>query len=125
MMLQEFQENIVSEGEMSLMLFDGEYSHAVLKIAKPGDFRVQDDYGGSVHDYKPSTAEIEFAKKVIHACPELPTYARVDIFKDNYGKWALAELEIFEPELWFRNRHEAASVLAGIIKSKVTYEEVS
>ncbi|WP_435622491.1 ATP-grasp domain-containing protein [Flagellimonas sp.] len=125
MMLQEFQVNIVSEGEMSLMLFEGKYSHAVLKIAKPGDFRVQDDYGGSVHNYEPSTEEIEFAKKVVEACPELPTYARVDIFKDNHGKWALAELEIFEPELWFRNRPDAASVLAHIIKSKVTYEEVS
>ena len=49
----------------------------------------------------------------------------VDIFKDNDGKWALAELEIFEPELWFRNRPEAALILAEIIKSKVTYEEVS
>lgn len=125
MMLQEFQENIVSEGEISLVLFDGKYSHAVLKIAKPGDFRVQDDYGGSVHDYEPSTAEIEFAKQVVEACPELPMYARVDIFKDNDGKWALAELEIFEPELWFRNRPEAALILAEIIKSKVTYEEVS
>ncbi|PRX54756.1 ATP-grasp domain-containing protein [Flagellimonas meridianipacifica] len=125
MMLQEFQRNIVSEGEMSLMLFDGAYSHAVLKIAKPGDFRVQDDYGGSVHDYQPSFEEIEFAKKVVEACPELPTYARVDIFRDNDGNWALAELEIFEPELWFRNRPEAAELLVKIIKSKMAHEEVS
>jgi len=125
MMLQEFQENIVSEGEMSLMLFNGKYSHAVLKIAKPGDFRVQDDYGGSVHDYKPSSEEIEFAQKVVQACPELPTYARVDIFRDNDKNWALAELEIFEPELWFRNKPESAMVLADIIKSKITHEEVS
>ena len=125
MMLQEFQKNIVSEGEMSLMLFNGEYSHAVLKIAKPGDFRVQDDYGGSVHDYKPSIEEIEFAKGVVKACPELPTYARVDIFKDNHGNWALAELEIFEPELWFRNRPEAAKILAQIINKMATHEKVS
>nr|WP_298998934.1 hypothetical protein [uncultured Allomuricauda sp.] len=125
MMLQEFQKNIVSEGEMSLVLFDGAYSHAVLKIAKPGDFRVQDDYGGSVHEYQPSFEEIEFAKKVVEACPELPTYARVDIFRDNDGNWALAELEIFEPELWFRNKTEAAVVLAEIIKSKIAHEKVS
>ncbi|MEM9076001.1 MAG: hypothetical protein AAGC43_03135 [Bacteroidota bacterium] len=125
MMLQEFQKNIVSEGEMSLMLFNGEYSHAVLKIAKPGDFRVQDDYGGSVHDYEPSPKEIEFAKQVVEACPELPIYARVDIFKDNDGNWALAELEIFEPELWFRNRFEAAKILAQIINKMILHEEVS
>ncbi len=125
LMLQEFQKNIVSEGEVSLMVFNGAYSHAVLKIAKPGDFRVQDDYGGTVHDYTPSNAEIEFATNAVHACTEIPAYSRVDIFMDNDGNWALAELEIFEPELWFRNHPEAADVLAGIIKTKRDREKVS
>ena len=96
-MLQEFQKNIVEEGEISMMVFDGRFTHAVLKIAKPGDFRVQDDYGGSVHIYQPSAEEITFAENVVKACSEMPLYARVDIFKDNDGHWALAELEIFEP----------------------------
>jgi glutathione synthase/RimK-type ligase-like ATP-grasp enzyme len=112
MMLQEFQENIVTEGEISMMLFNGEFTHAVLKIAKPGDFRVQDDFGGSVHEYTPSEAQVAFAKSVVHAAPELPVYARVDFFKDNDGNWALAELEIFEPELWFRRNPDAAKTLA-------------
>ncbi|WP_108247031.1 ATP-grasp domain-containing protein [Muricauda brasiliensis] len=116
MMLQEFQHHIVSEGEISMMLFNGEFTHAVLKIAKTGDFRVQDDFGGTVHPYSPSADQIAFAKSVVFAAPELPMYARVDIFKDNQGKWALAELEIFEPELWFRLHPEAADTLAIGIK---------
>jgi glutathione synthase/RimK-type ligase-like ATP-grasp enzyme len=116
MMLQEFQENIVSEGEISMMLFHGEFTHAVLKIAKPGDFRVQDDFGGSVHEYTPSKEQIAFAEKVVGAAPELPVYARVDMFRDNEGNWALAELEIFEPELWFRRNPSAAQKLAKTIK---------
>lgn len=116
MMLQEFQENIVSEGEISMMLFHGEFTHAVLKIAKPGDFRVQDDFGGSVHEYDPSKEQITFAEKVVNAAPELPVYARVDLFRDNEGNWALAELEIFEPELWFRRNPSAAQKLAKTIK---------
>ncbi|MEM6864634.1 MAG: hypothetical protein AAF575_05615 [Bacteroidota bacterium] len=124
MMLQEFQANIVSEGELSLIFFQGKFSHAVLKRAKAGDFRVQDDYGGSVHVYHPSKTEIDFANTVVHACPELPVYARVDIFRDNEGNWALAELEIFEPELWFRNKPEAAHELATIISNKIDYEKV-
>jgi glutathione synthase/RimK-type ligase-like ATP-grasp enzyme len=119
MMLQEFQHHIVSEGEISMMVFNGEFTHAVLKIAKPGDFRVQDDFGGTVHPYSPSAEQIEFAKSVVHAAPELPVYARVDIFKDNNGKWALAELEIFEPELWFRQNPEAADTLAHEIKQNL------
>lgn len=116
MMLQEFQENIVKEGEISMMVFNGKFTHAVLKIAKPGDFRVQDDFGGTVHDYIPSKEQIAFAEKAAQAALELPIYARVDIFKDNNGEWALAELEIFEPELWFRLYPEAANILAKSIK---------
>ncbi|WP_222984258.1 ATP-grasp domain-containing protein [Flagellimonas meishanensis] len=119
MMLQEFQHHIVGEGEISLMVFDGAFTHGVLKVAKPGDFRVQDDFGGSVHAYKPTDEQIDFAKRVVRATPSLPLYARVDIFKDNYGEWALAELEIFEPELWFRMQPEAAKVLAKAIKKRM------
>lgn len=118
MMLQEFQEKIVSEGEISMMVFNGEFTHAVLKIAKPGDFRVQDDYGGSVNPYTPSPEEIVFAQQVVEAAPELPVYARVDIFQDNDGNLALAELEIFEPELWFRRNPKAAEVMASTIKER-------
>ena len=71
MMLQPFQDNIVSKGEISIMIMNGKYTHAVLKIAKKGDFRVQDDYGGSVHDYEPSREEIEFAENTVKSCPEI------------------------------------------------------
>ena len=116
MMLQPFQHNIVSEGELSLMVFNGQFTHAVLKKAKAGDFRVQDDFGGTVHDYEPTKKEITFAENAVKACPELPIYARVDIFRDNDGKIALSELELIEPELWFRHFPKAAQVLATSLK---------
>lgn len=112
MMVQEFQQNIVDQGEISMMVFNGQFTHAVLKVAKPGDFRVQDDFGGSVQLYKATSEEIEFAERTVLAAPELPMYARVDIFRDNDNKLSLAELEIFEPELWFRLNPEAAAFLA-------------
>ena len=111
-LLQEFQYNIMKSGELSLMLFGGNFSHAVLKIAKPGDFRVQDDFGGTVHEHIATDEEIEFAEKAVQACPDIPTYARVDIFRDNNNELALGELELIEPELWFRNKPEAADMLA-------------
>lgn len=119
MMLQPFQHRIVTEGEVSMMVFNGQFTHAILKKAKAGDFRVQDDFGGSVHDYSPTEAEIEFAIKTVNACDELPLYARVDIFNDNHGKIALAELELIEPELWFRNHPGSALVLAKAVKEKL------
>ena len=117
MMIQEFQHRIVSEGEFSLMVFNGEFTHAVLKKAKAGDFRVQDDWGGTVEKYQPNSEEIAFALKAFECCPEPPLYGRADIFYDNQGNLALAELEIFEPELWFRMHPNAAKVFAkGLIK---------
>ncbi|WP_033958885.1 ATP-grasp domain-containing protein [Psychroserpens jangbogonensis] len=119
MMLQPFQYNIVSKGEISMMVFNGEFTHAMLKKAKAGEFRVQDDFGGSVHEYSPTASEIEFAETCVKACNELPIYARVDIFEDNNGNLALSELELIEPELWFRTNPDAAKLLAQAIKQKL------
>ena len=54
MLFQEFQHQIQSKGEMSLIMIDGKFTHAVIKKAKAGDFRVQDDFGGTVVDYAPN-----------------------------------------------------------------------
>ncbi|MCF6183673.1 MAG: hypothetical protein L3J56_03430 [Bacteroidales bacterium] len=115
MMLQEFQHNIYKKGELAFMMFDGKFSHAVLKKGKKGDFRVQDDFGGSVFEYKPSVEEIEFAEKVVSAVKPLPVYARVDIITDNNNKPAIGEIELIEPELWFRFYPPAADLLADAI----------
>lgn len=112
MMLQPFQKNVVEKGEVSLMVMGGEFTHAVLKVAKPGDFRVQDDFGGTVHLYDPSPEEIAFSEKAVAACDPQPNYARVDIIRDNKDQLALIELELIEPELWFRLNPKAATVLA-------------
>jgi glutathione synthase/RimK-type ligase-like ATP-grasp enzyme len=101
------------------MFFGEEYSHAVLKKAKEGDFRVQDDYGGTVHKYVASEKEVEFAYEAIKACPEKPAYARVDMIEDNDGELAVSELELIEPELWFRFRPEAADLLAEEVISRL------
>ena len=119
MMLQPFQHNIVKQGEVSIIVIDGKFTHAVLKIAKKGEFRVQDDFGGSVYEYSPSNDEIEFAERAVKACIESPLYARVDVFTDNDGILAVSELELIEPELWFRNNPAAAKSLASAIKKLI------
>lgn len=116
MMLQPFLHDIIERGEVSLMMIEGEYTHAVLKRAKSGDFRVQDDFGGTVQDYNPTSEEIDLAKAAVNVCETLPMYARVDIVNDNYGNPAISELELIEPEMWFRKNHQAADLLAEGIK---------
>lgn len=130
MILQEFQSKIISKGEAALMFMGGEYTHSVMKRAKAGDFRVQDDFGGTVDHYFAPKHEIDFAKKVIDACPYETAYARVDIMWDNFNQVCVSEVELIEPELWFRNNPKSAEVLANYIydqiklkkKNKVNYK---
>ena len=102
------------------MVFDGKFTHAILKKAKPGDFRVQDDHGGIVTPHTATIAEIEFAEKCIKNCPYNPLYARVDIVYDNNKKLSLSELELIEPELWFRNNKHSVKKMANVIFKKIT-----
>lgn len=116
MIVQEFQEQIISKGEVAMMVFGGKYSHAVLKKAKSGDFRVQDDFGGTLHDYIPTADEIRMAEQCVKSCPVEPVYARVDILWDNQDNPVLGELELIEPELWFRRDADASDKLATAIR---------
>ena len=115
-MVQEFQKNILSYGEIAVMLFGGKYSHSVLKKAKKGDFRVQDDFGGSVEIINPSLEIIDLAEKTVKSLKTMPLYARVDIILDNGNNPVISELELIEPELWFRFKEESAYKLAEIVK---------
>ena len=114
-LFQEFLKDIQIFGEISIILIDGEYTHAVRKIAKKGDFRVQDDHGGTVEEYEPNSLEISFAEKCIKKCPSEPLYARVDIIYDNNNSISLCELELIEPELWLRNSEISTNKLADEI----------
>lgn len=113
MMLQPFQKNILSQGEISIMIIGGKFTHAVVKRVKAGDFRVQDNFGGTVALYQPNAEEIAFAEKAVAAINPLPAYARVDIIYDNQDELALIEIELIEPELWFRLFPAAAEALAA------------
>ena len=112
LLVQEFQKNILSRGEFSLMVIGGKYTHAVIKRVKKGDYRVQDDYGGSVERYNAPNEMVGFAESIISKCDPIPFYARVDIIIDNNNEFALSELELIEPELWFRFCPESAHLLA-------------
>lgn len=112
MIVQPFQNDIVRTGEDSLMMFGGRFSHAVRKIAKPGDFRVQDDHGGTVHQYQPAAEQIALAEAAVAACRPVPLYGRVDMVRDNQGQMAVMELELIEPELWLRYHPPAAELFA-------------
>lgn len=110
--VQEFQNNVITEGEVAMIVIGGKFTHAVLKKAKEGDFRVQDDFGGSIAIYNPSEEMVKLAEKCTRILTPIPSYARVDIIWDNLWELAVSELELIEPELWFRLNPNAAQKLA-------------
>ena len=114
-LLQPFLPSVIESGELSLMVMGGTFTHAVQKLAKPGDFRVQDDHGGTVVPYTATAEEIAFAEKAVAACDPQPVYARVDTVRDNNNVLVIMEIELVEPELFFRFNRSAAFALAESI----------
>lgn len=115
MMLQEFHQSIMTDGELSHMVIDGAYTHSIRKVGAQGEFRVQDDWGGKVEDYSASSDEKDFAEFVMAQCPNEALYGRVDVMFDQKGQPMVSELELIEPELWFRNNPDSAKRLGAAI----------
>ncbi len=99
-MVQPFLENISLEGEYSLLFFNRVFSHAVLKQAAPGDYRIQSSYGGTDTPFAPTPADIAAATKVLAAVDGPLLYARVDMVRGDDGALNLIELEVIEPYLY-------------------------
>ncbi|MCG8532793.1 MAG: hypothetical protein MI749_19350, partial [Desulfovibrionales bacterium] len=99
-MVQAFMGAVIDEGEFSLFYFNGVLSHVVLKQPHPGDFRVQEEYGGQtlwVKDVEPDL--VTAGQGVMNGLDASPLYARVDMVRGD-GEFLLMELELIEPSLF-------------------------
>ena len=117
MMVQSFVDSVLTKGEVSMVMIDGTFTHAILKRASKGEFRVQSDFGGTIEHYEPSEKEIRFAQQICQSLDMVPSYARVDLVYDG-DEPLLSELELIEPELWFREQRSAAELLVDHLKQK-------
>lgn len=109
-LVQPFLRSIVEEGEYSLFFFGGELSHAVLKSPKEADFRVQEEHGGLIEPIEPPAFLVELGQRIVESLPVPPLYARVDLAALDSGGdsgYALMELELIEPSLYFRTDPES------------------
>lgn len=116
-LVQPFVDEIES-GEWSLVVIDGVFAHAVLKHPRPGDFRVQPDWGGSV---TPALAPVELrnlAEQVVARVRPTPAYARVDVVATADGP-LLMELELIEPELFLTHAPDTASLFCDAIERRL------
>ena len=117
-LIQEFIPEIRDRGEVSMVYAGGRFSHAVAKYAKAGDFRVQKDFGGLVEATTPSPALLAFGEAVMAQVPSSCVFARVDLVEGARGP-LLLELELIEPELYFRIVPESAERMARAIVDRL------
>lgn len=117
MIIQPLIEEIGRTGEFSLMLFDGQFSHAVVKRPAAGDFRVQPHLGGLTLPAKAPPGAERLARQALAAAPARPTYARVDIVPDDEGVLRIMELELIEPALFLDHAPDGGAAFTQAILS--------
>jgi hypothetical protein len=138
LLIQPFVPEIASRGEWSLMFFEGRFSHAVLKLPADGDFRVQQEHGGTSVAATPPAVLLELGGRVLEAAEaavyegpgasrphrssaprpgETFLYARVDLVEAASGPM-LIELELIEPALFLAAHPPAGLALAEAIRRR-------
>jgi len=118
-MIQPFVPSILSEGEYSLLFFGGEFSHAVVKRAKSGDFRVQHEHGGTTAPAAVDRSWIALAESVLETVGADLLYARVDLAVLD-GRPHLMELELTEPFLYFEHAPGSAARFARALARRLS-----
>ncbi|MGQ0383380.1 MAG: ATP-grasp domain-containing protein [Gammaproteobacteria bacterium] len=101
LMMQPFERAIVSEGEFSLIYMGGAYSHAILKVPKAGDFRVQEEHGSDVRSATPEPGLRATSDAAMNAVGERLIYGRADLVRHGEA-FRVMELELVEPALYLR-----------------------
>ena len=115
-LIQQFIPEIQTGGEISFIYIHGVFSHAALKRPVAGDFRVQQEHGGSAELFHPSTALLDQVNRIVVTVPQVrdSLYCRIDAIARD-GKLVLMELELIEPELFLALAEGAAKRFAKAI----------
>jgi hypothetical protein len=117
-LLQEYQPAIVTEGEWSVMFIANELSHTVLKKPVPGDFRTQEEFGGSTILADAEPALLDLAWRAVRATNSPWLYARVDAVRSPDG-YRVSELEMLEPGLFLLEDPAAPARFARAIHNQL------
>jgi glutathione synthase/RimK-type ligase-like ATP-grasp enzyme len=108
-LIQPFLNEIQKAGEISMIFFNGNFSHAIQKVPKVGDFRVQKQFGAKYLKFEPSKELLLKAKNIVEISGKESNYARVDGVITQNG-FLLMEIEMIEPDLFFDIYPDAAHI---------------
>ena len=119
MMVQPFLPAIQTEGEYSFIFIGGDFCHALIKRAVPGDYRIQSKYGGRETPVDPPADDLADASAIIAMLDEAPLYARVDMVRGEDGRLVLMELEVIEPYLYPLEGPRLGTMLAEAVARRL------
>jgi hypothetical protein len=126
MLVQPYLPTIESEGETSLLYFGGVLSHVVNKRPVPGEFRVQEEFGGVYRVIEEPPAEaIALAEQVLAAIDAPLLYARIDLVPDAEGRWLLMEAELIEPDFYLGSDPAQGAGFARALRDALTDGETA
>jgi glutathione synthase/RimK-type ligase-like ATP-grasp enzyme len=118
-LVQPYLAAVETRGELSVIVVDGEVSHAVRKLPRTGDYRIQEEFGGRnvLEELDRDTREL--ASWLVEATGAELLLARVDLLEDEVGSLQLVELEATEPDLYLGVAPAAADLVAAAVLRRV------
>ncbi|MFB6081795.1 MAG: RimK family alpha-L-glutamate ligase [Halanaeroarchaeum sp.] len=123
-LVQRFVPAIV-RGELSVVFFGGEFSHAYRSVPATDGFRAHPEFGGSIEPEPDVAAPVDEARTVLAAASDHLSidvtefaYARVDGV-ERAGEFELMELELIEPYLGLATSEGAVDRFADAIATAV------
>jgi glutathione synthase/RimK-type ligase-like ATP-grasp enzyme len=119
-LIQPFVPSIPDIGEFSLIYFDGSFSHAIRKIPRSGDFRVQEEHGGQIESCDVTADLLELADACLQTVHERLLYARIDLVRLPDGRPAVMEAELIEPSLYLAFDSRSPARFAAAIQRRIT-----
>jgi glutathione synthase/RimK-type ligase-like ATP-grasp enzyme len=122
MLIQPYFPAVATEGEYSILMFGGQYSHSIVKQPKAGDYRVQPHLGGREQPCLPPEGGVELAQAALAAAPAKAIYARVDMVRGPDGRLAVIELELIEPSLWLEHSPDGGAAFTSAIRAACARE---
>lgn len=114
-LVQPYLASIEARGELSVVVVDGAVSHAVRKRPSGGEFRIQEEFGGTTTVEEIDADTRALVDWIVEVTGHDLLLARVDLLEDDLGQPQLAELEATEPDLFLRTVPAAADRIAAAI----------
>ncbi len=121
-LIQPFRERVLTDGELSFHFFNGQFSHLVRKYPKVGDYRVQEEHGGTILSEVPSEDDLKDATQIYRTVEkhlkEPTLFHRIDVVRNQNNEMEIMEIELVEPSLYFRTHKDAP---AHFVKALTAY----